>query len=130
MQSECGAIIREIQDFHMNTMGWDDIGFNFLVDGDGRAYEGCGYTIGEHTKPYNQLSIYIAFIGNFTLYRAPEIQLVAALQLINYGINTNNIHPDYVLYGQQQLENVTYPGVMLYNQIILWPHYSEEVIPL
>lgn len=31
----------------MHNRDWDDIGLNFLVGGDGRAYEGCGYKEGE-----------------------------------------------------------------------------------
>lgn len=114
----------------MGSNGWDDIGLNFLVGGDGRAYEGCGYTVGAHTKPYNQLSICIAFIGNFQSYEAPDEQLQAAQRLIDYGVSMKKIHPLYVLYGQGQLNNFDSPGKLLFNQIKSWPHWSEDIIPL
>lgn len=114
----------------MRNNGWDDIGLNFLVGADGRAYEGCGYTVGAHTKSYNRLSICIAFIGDFQLYEAPEKQLNVAKKLIDYGISVNKIHPDYVLYGQRQLRNFDSPGILLYNQIVLWSHWSKDIIPL
>lgn len=114
----------------MKTRGWDDVGLNFLVGGDGRAYEGCGYTVGAHTLHYNNFSICIAFIGNFVSYEAPQKQLRAAQRLIDDGIKMNKIHPGYILYGQRQLRNFDSPGVMLYNQIMLWPHWSKEIIPL
>lgn len=114
----------------MTINGWDDIGLNFLVGGDGRAYEGCGYTVGAHTKNYNKLSICIAFIGNFQSYEAPGNQLRAAQLLIKDGIDKKKIHPDYVLYGQRQLRNFNSPGIMLFNQIMLWTHWSRDIVPL
>lgn len=118
-----------MQVYH-KSLGYNDISYNFVIGGDGRAYEGRGYTIGSHTKNYNNGSICIAFIGDFTSYEAPEKQLGAAQRLINDGIKLSKIHPDYVLYGHRQLENTESPGTMLYNQIILWSHWSNETYPL
>lgn len=39
---ECAAKIRGIQDFHMNTRGWSDIAYNFIVCPHGIIYEGRG----------------------------------------------------------------------------------------
>jgi len=41
-QADCCARMRAMQNFHMNTNGWLDIGYNFLIGEDGRAYEGRG----------------------------------------------------------------------------------------
>lgn len=104
-----------------------NIGFNFLVGGDGRAYEGCGYTVGGHTKRYNRVSICIAFIGDFHTYEAPEKQLWAAKRMIDLGLNMKKIHPDYVLYGQKELASTESPGTLLFNQIMFWPNWSKDV---
>lgn len=130
MQSGCVARVRQIQHYHMNTMGYDDISYNFLVGGDGRIYEGRGYAVGAHTEDYNKRSICIAFIGDFTLHGAPERQWRAAQKIIENGIIMNKIHPFYTLYGHRQLKNTESPGMMLYNQIIYWPHWSKEIIPI
>ncbi len=54
----CISIVQDIQKFHMNTKGWVDIGYNFLVGGDGYIYEGRGWNyIGSHCKDYNSRSI-------------------------------------------------------------------------
>lgn len=63
----CSAQVRNIQNYHMNTQKWCDIGYNFLVGEDGRVYEGRGWTtLGAHARSYNHISIGISFIGSFT----------------------------------------------------------------
>lgn len=55
---------RQIQDFHMDSRGWSDVGYNFLVDKDGRVYEGRGWlTVGAHAAPHNTTHIGVCFIG-------------------------------------------------------------------
>lgn len=45
---------------------WNDIGYNFLVGGDGAVYVGRGWDDeGAHTLGHNKRSIGIAFIGDF-----------------------------------------------------------------
>ncbi|KAF6203868.1 hypothetical protein GE061_002203 [Apolygus lucorum] len=39
-REDCCQVIRNIQSHHMGKMGWSDIGYHFLVGGDGRVYEG------------------------------------------------------------------------------------------
>lgn len=55
---------RQIQDFHMNSNGWSDVGYNFLVDKSGRVYEGRGWlVVGAHAAPHNTTHIGVCFIG-------------------------------------------------------------------
>ena len=66
-QADCCARVRSMQNHHMNNNGWLDIGYNFLVGEDGRAYEGRGWTrVGAHAAGCNSRSIGIAIIGDFT----------------------------------------------------------------
>ena len=54
-----------LQNFHMDTRGWWDIGYNFLIGEDGRAYVGRGWdTLGAHAKGFNQQSIGKSIIEN------------------------------------------------------------------
>ena len=56
--------VRSIQDFHMNGRGWADIGYNFLVDVDGRIYEGRGWlVVGAHAPDHNTSGIGVCMIG-------------------------------------------------------------------
>lgn len=55
---------RQIQNFHMDSRGWSDVGYNFLVDEDGRIYEGRGWlVIGAHAHSHNTSGIGVCFIG-------------------------------------------------------------------
>ena len=48
-------------------VGWPDIGYNYLVGEDGRAYEGRGWdTEGAHTYGYNDVAVAVSCIGDFT----------------------------------------------------------------
>lgn len=110
------------------SLGFVDIGINFLVGGDGRAYEGRGYHVGAHTIGYNSDSICISFIGLFAEYEAPQQQILAAQKFIADGIKDNKIDSQYVLYGQIQLNGNESPGIHLYNVIKTWDHWSDRVL--
>lgn len=58
--------VRAIQAYHMDTRGWCDIGYHFLVGADGTLYEGRPYDLlGAHTGGNNSGNIGISFIGCF-----------------------------------------------------------------
>lgn len=58
------------QDYQMNSKGWNDIGYNFLVGEDGNIYEGRGWgKKGAHSKSFNGKSIGICIIGDYSSKR-------------------------------------------------------------
>lgn len=60
------ARVRAIQAFHMDTRGWCDIGYHFLVATDGTVYEGRPYAlVGAHTGNNNSGNVGVSFIGCF-----------------------------------------------------------------
>ena len=60
------AVVRSYWDFHVNINGWDDIGYNWLIDGNGIVYEGRGSgTQGAHFSCMNAETTGICMIGNF-----------------------------------------------------------------
>lgn len=110
--------------------GFDDIAYNFLICGDGAAYEGRGWDkIGSHTRGHNKGSLGIGFVGNFETTEPPENSLKAAQALIQEGIKLGKLSHDYNLYGQKQLKNTLSPGKFLIAKIELWPHYDSSVLP-
>jgi N-acetylmuramoyl-L-alanine amidase len=66
-QASCAAIVRAYQDYHIDTNGFGDIAFNFVVGEDGNIYEGRGWgVVGELAPNYITRSIGICVIGEFT----------------------------------------------------------------
>uniref|UniRef100_A0A0A1XE07 Peptidoglycan-recognition protein LC n=1 Tax=Zeugodacus cucurbitae TaxID=28588 RepID=A0A0A1XE07_ZEUCU len=125
---QCDARVQSVQAFHIHSNGWGDIGYNFLVGGDGLVYEGRGwYKQGAHTLGYNKDSICIAFIGTFNVEVPTENDLKAAQLLIDEGVKLGVLTEDYRLYGARQLSATESPGKALYSIIMKWPHYSRHV---
>lgn len=113
----------------MESVNWDDIGYNFLVGGDGAAYEGRGWeNQGAHTKGYNTGSICIAFIGTFTQYEPPARQINVAKRLIEEGVRLNKIAKDYKVYGHRQFYATESPGEKLFNLLVKWDHWGNDVV--
>jgi hypothetical protein len=58
--------MRGIQRFHMDTRGWCDVGYHFLIGQDGRVYEGRPvHLLGAHAGGQNTGNVGISFIGCF-----------------------------------------------------------------
>ncbi|KAM5145433.1 peptidoglycan recognition protein 1-like [Mantella aurantiaca] len=124
-QATCSAQVRNIQNYHMNTRKWCDIGYNFLVGEDGRVYEGRGWrTVGTHARSYNPISIGISFIGSFTNRDPNSAALNATRQLIACGVPRNFIGRNYVLKGHRNVNPTSCPGNSLYRVIQGWPHFK------
>lgn len=74
--------VRSIQDYHMDTKGWSDIAYNYLVDQNGDIYVGRGwFVVGGHTSGWNSKSHAICWIGG-----PEDTPTDAALKSINYLI--------------------------------------------
>ncbi len=60
------AVVAYYWDLHVNTNGWDDIGYNWLIDPNGVIYEGRpSGRRGAHFSCMNGGTLGIAMIGNF-----------------------------------------------------------------
>ena len=71
------GILRGMYRYHTKTLGWFDIGYNFLVDRFGRAWVGRSGGVnrlvqGAHTLGFNKHSVGIAVIGNLDERRPSE----------------------------------------------------------
>jgi uncharacterized protein with LGFP repeats len=93
--ADSAAIVRSIQAYQVRSKGWDDIGYNFLVDKCGHLFEGraggVGHPVlGAHTLGFNTDASAIAVIGTYDAVRASStveraIATVAAYKLGAYG---------------------------------------------
>jgi N-acetylmuramoyl-L-alanine amidase len=107
----------------MDDNGWDDIGYSFLIGGDGNAYQGRSWNrVGAHAPNFNDKSIGICLMGDFTVSLPPPIQLEVAKSLIECGLEFNHIDPNYTLLGHRDVRATECPGESLYQEILTWPH--------
>uniref|UniRef100_A0A1A9W385 Peptidoglycan recognition protein family domain-containing protein n=1 Tax=Glossina brevipalpis TaxID=37001 RepID=A0A1A9W385_9MUSC len=124
----CKYRVNVIQNLHMDSMDFDDIGYNFLLGSDGRIYEGRGWDLqGAHTKGYNENSLGIAFIGTFNTSKPNDAQLRAFSFLIEEAVRLKKLVANYKLYGARQFAPTESPGSAFYEMIQTWPHWTNEV---
>ncbi|KAH6925867.1 hypothetical protein HPB50_011486 [Hyalomma asiaticum] len=124
----CSRLIRSHQNHHMNANRWPDIGYNFLVGGDGRIYEGRGFgREGAHTRGYNQIGIAISFVGDFSRAKPSPKMLKAARNLIACGVKMGKIQKGYSLHGHRDANCTSCPGNSLYAIIKKWPHFKGRL---
>ncbi|XP_033158543.1 peptidoglycan-recognition protein SB1 [Drosophila mauritiana] len=124
---QCKRMIKNIQSDHKGRRNFSDIGYNFIVAGDGKVYEGRGFGLqGSHAPNYNRKSIGIVFIGNFER-SAPSAQMLQnAKDLIELAKQRGYLKDNYTLFGHRQTKATSCPGDALYNEIKTWPHWRQN----
>lgn len=106
--------IRDIQNFHMDTRDWADIGYSFLFTADGIVVEGRGWdVIGSHTKDWNSKSHGFAYLGDGST-RPPDAALGACRWLLDE--HTRRHGPGF-LRGHRDAASTTCPGARLYEWV-------------
>ncbi|XP_043261235.1 peptidoglycan-recognition protein SA isoform X1 [Colletes gigas] len=123
----CSARVENIRSYHMNDLGWHDMGYSFLIGGDGNVYEGSGWNReGAHTYGYNKRSLGIAFIGNFQEKLASDNMMEAAHKLILCGKSKEIFREDVHVIAARQVGSTASPGLELYGQIQNWPEWFSN----
>jgi hypothetical protein len=118
--------MRSIQSFH-KSKGWCDIGYHFLIDTDGRIYEGRPvHLLGAHVRSNNTGNLGVSFIGCFDTgacrgspSRLTDTMLTNAGRLIGTlaalysvpSISSSNVK------GHRDQVSTTCPGNILYPRI-------------
>jgi N-acetylmuramoyl-L-alanine amidase len=92
-------IVLAICRYHRNSNGWNDIGYNFLVDRYGTIFEGRAGGIdqpvmGAQAQGYNAQSTGIANIGTFSSEPQTEAGLQAVARLIRWKLPLHGV-PTY-----------------------------------
>lgn len=87
------ARMRQMQAFHMDSRGWCDIGYHFVVSQSGNLYQGRSdeRRPGAHVGNQNAGNIGISFIGNYEVSQPPQVQLDAASRLMAWIKDTYDI---------------------------------------
>ncbi len=94
VSSDWAAVVRSIWDFHVNTNGWDDIGYNWLIDPDGILYEGRGDgRLGAHFCAQNGNTTGICVMGDFTSIEPTPAALESLAKFLAWETCDENIDP-------------------------------------
>jgi flagellar hook assembly protein FlgD len=96
--AQAAAIVRGIEAYHVKSNGWNDIGYNFLVDRWGNVYEGRfggidRPVIGAHALGFNTGSVGVALIGTYTSAPPPKAQLQGLEKLLAWRLDVAHIDP-------------------------------------
>lgn len=70
--------VRAIYSYHAVNRGWGDVGYHFLIDEDGRIYEGRAggeRVVGGHAYCNNIGTVGVALLGNFETEKPPLKQI-------------------------------------------------------
>ncbi|WP_217550669.1 peptidoglycan recognition protein [Streptomyces sp. GbtcB6] len=96
--SEAPSVIRSIYRYHVVSMGWRDIGYNFLVDKCGTIYEGRAGGVakavrGAHTLGFNNHSMGIAVIGTYGSHKPSAAAVTAVAKLTAWKLGLFGANP-------------------------------------
>jgi hypothetical protein len=96
--SESAALIRADYLYHVRSRGWNDIGYNFLVDRYGRVFEGRygGITravLGAHAGGFNTDTTGVALLGTFTTARPTAPMLAGLERLLAWKLDLTHVDP-------------------------------------
>ncbi len=144
------AVVRGIELYHVRANGWNDIGYNFLVDKYGHVFEGRAggvdrNVVGAHAQGFNTGSVGVAVIGNYSATSiSPEAEHALA-RLLAWRLDVAHVdplgfvtwisggNPEYprgapvllrAISGHRDTGFTTCPGTALYRKL---PDLAHEV---
>ena len=93
---ESAAIVLGIARYHRDSNGWNDIGYNFLVDQYGQVFEGRAGGVeaavaGAHAQGFNSTSTGVACLGDFTAIPQPEAGMDALARVIAWKLSLHGV---------------------------------------
>jgi N-acetylmuramoyl-L-alanine amidase len=96
--SQSAAIVRGIEAYHVKANGWNDIGYNFLVDRYGQVFEGRyggmdRPVIGAHAQGFNTGSVGISLIGTYNSASITPAQRMALVKLLSWRLDVAHVDP-------------------------------------
>ncbi|MFF7053702.1 peptidoglycan recognition protein [Streptomyces griseorubiginosus] len=96
--AQAPSLIRGIYRYHVKSMGWRDIGYNFLVDKCGNIYEGraggvAKAVLGAHTLGFNTNSVGIAVLGSYGTTKPPAAVVKAVARLTAWKLGLYGANP-------------------------------------
>jgi hypothetical protein len=98
--SDFAAVVRSYWSFHVNSRGWIDIGYNWLVDPNGVIYQGRAFNtdgnrdvIGAHVSQQNSFLMGICVIGDYTTIVPSDAARISLHEMLAWKAGERNIDP-------------------------------------
>ncbi|WP_435736725.1 DUF4214 domain-containing protein [Cellulosimicrobium sp. PMB13] len=107
-------VIRNDQAYHINTRGWCDLGYNFVVDKWGNVYEGRANSltkpiIGVHAGGFNTSTVGVAFLGDHSSVAPSSAAVQAVANVVGFRLGAYGVRPDvFMSYTTRGGENSRY----------------------
>ncbi|MEV8598053.1 peptidoglycan recognition protein [Streptomyces sp. NPDC052012] len=96
--AQAPSLIRGFYRYHVVSLGWRDIGYNFLIDKCGRIYEGraggvAQPVMGAHTLGFNSNSMGVAVIGSYGSKKPSSSAVKAVSRLTAWKLGLHGMNP-------------------------------------
>jgi N-acetylmuramoyl-L-alanine amidase-like protein len=93
---DSAGIVLGIARYHRNSNGWNDIGYNFLVDKYGQIFEGRAGgidqpVVGAQAQGWNSSSTGIAYLGDFTSVTPDPAGMDALARIIGWKLTVHGV---------------------------------------
>ncbi|HYT26927.1 MAG TPA: N-acetylmuramoyl-L-alanine amidase, partial [Actinomycetota bacterium] len=97
-RAESAALVRADYVYHVKTRGWNDIGYNFLVDRYGQVFEGRyggvdRAVVGACTAGFNTATTCVALLGTFTTASPPAPMVASLTNLLAWKLDLDHVDP-------------------------------------
>lgn len=97
-EAQSAGIVRGIYQYHAQTLGWCDIGYNALVDKYGNIFEGRYGGLdknvqGAHAGGFNTGTFGISMMGNYTSVAPSEAAIKSVGNMIGWRLKVAGIKP-------------------------------------
>lgn len=106
-RAEVPGLIRGMYRYHTQSLGWSDIGYNFLVDRFGRVWVGraggpARRVRGAHTLGFNHQSTGVAVIGNYETAELSSYARRGVVQLSAWKLDRAGIDPTSYVWSRSK----------------------------
>jgi hypothetical protein len=97
-KAQAASIVRGIERYHVLANGWDDIGYNFLVDKYGQIFEGRWggidrNVVGAHAQGFNTGSSGVALIGRYDTASITPAARASLVRLLAWRLDVAHVDP-------------------------------------
>jgi N-acetylmuramoyl-L-alanine amidase len=128
------GMLRGIWAYHVQSLGYCDIAYNFIIDNYGRAFEGRRggvdkIVVGAHSLGWNTETTGIALLGTFTDVEPSGGAHGTLIDLIRWKFRVHGVNPfewpDAHIIGHRDTYATECPGQAMYNLLPYTRYYVE-----